>query len=156
MARGAHAGQRVARFDAQPAAVNRRAAVFFGGFGVIGVVRWISQGSGARGAGFRAGFVDGASLVALAIGALFAWSSWYISAHVHRDVAFWRHVEARNRSRVWRILVISFPVVCVVLFDAVLERWFFSAGVLAAWACAIGALIVARLTGGIRASRFES
>lgn len=151
MARGAHVGQRVARFDARSAAVNRRAAVFFGGCGVIGVVRSISWDRG----GFERGFIVGTAVVALALAAVLAWSAWYIAANLERDMEFWRRLERRHRPRVWRSLVTAFPSMLLGAAVGLAEGWRFSAGVFAAWTCATGAVVIARLAGGIRPSRFE-
>lgn len=128
--------------------------MFFGGFGVIGVVRSISWDRGEHG-GLERGFLVGASIAALAIAAVLAWSAWYIAANLERDMEFWRQLELRHRPRVWRTLVTAFPLTLLGVAVGLAEGWRFSAGLFVAWACAIGALIVAWLTGRIRPSRFE-
>jgi hypothetical protein len=146
--------ERVARFDAQSAAANRRLAVFFGGVGLVGVARWISWESNKG--RFEAGLLLGVNVVALAVSALLAWSAWYISTHLDQEIGYWRELERRHRPRVRRGLVIgsvTFSVAAVSFFAAHQRFW---AGAAGAWACAAAVLAIAMVTGGIPPARFDA
>jgi hypothetical protein len=154
MRHGSANRQPLARFDAQSAATNARLAAFFSGIGLIGLVRWISWGGG-RGR-FESGFLIGAALVALTISGLLVWSARHITTHLDRDMDYWRQLEARNRPRVKRGLVLGCAAMSAITVVAFVVHQPFWAGLIGAWACATGAMVIAWFTGGVRPSRFEA